>query len=68
MENKNSMSESLGVLNTINFDTDNKEKIHEKKRGISIVVYSDVEKSEKNIVGENPMVLSLERNVEIERD
>lgn len=68
MENKNGVSEVLGEINTIDFDTDNNEKIHETKRGISITVYQDVEKSEKNIVGENPIVLSLEKNMEIERD
>lgn len=56
----------IGELNSLNFDVDEGNKIIDATKGKTITIYKDVKENEKKILGENPLIIGLEPNKELE--
>lgn len=64
MESTN--TKTLGEVNTISYTADEKSKIVSVEKGKSIKAYENVRDNEQEIVGRNPIVIELARNVQLE--
>ncbi len=65
-ETSNQMPARKHEINTIKFNENEKQKVIEAGKGPKIIVYEDVEKNITNIIGENPLNITLVPNREIE--
>ena len=64
MESTN--TKTLGEVNTIIYKANEKSKIVSVEEGKSIKAYENVRYNEQEIVGINPIVIELARNVQLE--
>ena len=64
MESTN--TKTLGEVNTISYQANEKSKIVSVEEGKSIKAYENVRYNEQEIVGINPIVIELARNVQLE--
>lgn len=64
MESTN--TKTLGEVNTISYKANEKSKIVSFEKGQSIKAYENVRYNEQEIVGINPIVIELARNVQLE--
>ena len=64
MESTN--TKTLGEVNTISYKANEKNKIVSFEKGQSIKAYENVRGNEQEIVGINPIVIELARNVQLE--